>query len=97
MANLCFLKSEKVATAPPPSDFDGLPALPPGKVVPPFFVHENDREGCKTDYLYALGNFLYRFRANGGKTVVMINLTKAEIAYNFSGSDLNKWLRIHCH
>ena len=28
---------------------------------------------------------------------VTINLTKAEIAYNFSGSDLNKWLRMHCH
>ena len=25
MANLCFLKTEKVATTPPPSDFDGLP------------------------------------------------------------------------
>ena len=27
------------------------------------------------------------------ETVVTINLTKAEIAYNSLGSDFNKWLR----
>ena len=35
-----------------------LTAYPtPGKVVPPFFS-ENDRKGCKRDFLYALGYFL---------------------------------------
>ena len=31
--------------------------LPRGRWYPHFF-HENDRKGCKRDYLYALGNFL---------------------------------------
>ena len=56
LANLCFLKTEKVASTPPPSDFDGLP-YPQVRWYPNFF-HENDRKGCKRDYLNALGNFL---------------------------------------
>ena len=44
----------------PPTHPLTLTAYPtPDKVVPPFFFHENDRKGCKKDYLYALGNFLY--------------------------------------
>ena len=52
-----FLKTEKVATTPFTLWLWRL-TLPPGKVVPPIFFHENDRKGCKRDYLYALGNFL---------------------------------------
>ena len=53
----CFLKTEKVASTPPhPLTLTAY--LPPGKVVPPIFFHENDRKGCKRDYLNALGNFL---------------------------------------
>ena len=32
--------------------------LPRVRWYPQFFFHENDRKGCKRDYLYALGNFL---------------------------------------
>ena len=61
MANLCFLKTEKVASTPHPLTLTGYPT--PGKVVPPppffsFFFHEHDRKGCKRNYLNALGNFL---------------------------------------
>ena len=36
MANLCFLKTEKVASTPSPSDFDGLP-YPRVRWYPQFF------------------------------------------------------------
>ena len=32
--------------------------LPPGKVVPPTFFHQNDHKGYKRDYLGALGHFI---------------------------------------
>ena len=57
MANLCFLKNENAASTPSPSDFDGLP-YPRVRWYPQFFFHENDRKGCKRDYLNALGYFL---------------------------------------
>ena len=56
MANFKCLKTEKVASTPSPSDFDGLP-YPRVRWYPQFF-HEDDRKGCKRDYQYALGNFL---------------------------------------
>ena len=56
MVNYVFLKLRTVASTPSPSDFDGLP-YPRVRWYPHFF-HENDRKGCKRDYLYALGNFL---------------------------------------
>ena len=57
MANLCFLKTEKVATTPPsPSDFDGLP-YPRVRWYPQFFFHENYRKRCKRDYLLPLVTF----------------------------------------
>ena len=50
MANYFFLKTEKVTTTPPhPLTLTAYPT--PGKVVPPLFFHENDRKGCKRDYL----------------------------------------------
>ena len=66
MANICFLKTEKFASTPLTLWLWRL-TLPPGKVVPPFFFHENDCKGCRRDYLNALGNFLWRFRATGVK------------------------------
>ena len=68
MTNYCFLKTEKVASTPQPSDLDGLPH-PRVRWYPQFVFHENDRKGCKKDYLYALDNFFYRFRATGEKTL----------------------------
>ena len=53
-----FLKLKRLQQPPSPSDFDGLP-YPRVRWYPQFFFfHENDRKGCKRDYLYTLGNFL---------------------------------------
>ena len=51
MANLCFLKTEKVASTPLTRWLLRL-TLPPGKVVPPIFFHENDRKGCKIEIIF---------------------------------------------
>ena len=37
--------------------------LPPGKVVPPTFFRQNERNGCSNNVLGALGHFLSRFKA----------------------------------
>ena len=58
-----FLKLKRLQQPPSSSDFDGLP-YPRVRWYFHFF-HENDHKGCKRDYLYALGNFLWRFRATG--------------------------------
>ena len=58
MAIFLFSKNWKGCINPlSPSDFDGLP-YPRVRWYPQFFFHENDRKGCKRDYLNALGNFL---------------------------------------
>ena len=46
---------------PPPTT--GLWRLTPApsKVVPPFFFHQNDREGCQIDHLHDLGHCLFWF------------------------------------
>ena len=54
---ILFLKLKRLQQPPLTLWLWGL-TLPPGKVVPPFFFHENDRKGCKRDYLYAHGKFL---------------------------------------
>ena len=50
--------------------------LPQGKVLPPFFFHQNDYKGCKRYYLYALGSFLLRF--NKTKKQNKTNKTKTK-------------------
>ena len=57
------LKYFQVATTPlpVPSDFDGLPY--PHVSGTPGFFHQNDRKGCKRDYLDARGPFVLRFGA----------------------------------
>ena len=61
-----FLKLKKVASTP--TLWLWRLTLPPGMVVPPvFFMKMTTKDRCKWDYLYALGNFLWRFRATGGK------------------------------
>ena len=35
----------------PPHPLTLTLTLPPGKVVPPILFHQNDRKGCKRDYL----------------------------------------------
>ena len=50
---------------PVPSDFDGL-FTPVLRGTPDFF-HQNDRKGCKRDYLDARGHFVLRFGAIGEK------------------------------
>ena len=52
-----FLKLKRLQQPPSPSDFDGLP-YPRVRWYSHFFFHENNRKGCKRDYLYTLGNFL---------------------------------------
>ena len=59
------LKYFQVATTPLSLDFDGLPY--PVLGVPPDFLHQNDRKGCKRDCLDARGHFILRFGAIGDK------------------------------
>ena len=66
-----FFKMAKyfqVTTTPVPLDFDGLP-YPCVEDTPDFF-HQNDRKGCKRDYLDSGGHFVLRFGAIGDKSVV---------------------------
>ena len=51
---------------PVPSDFDGLPCSRV-RGTPGFFFHQNDRKGCKRDYLDARGHFVLRFGVIGDK------------------------------
>ena len=54
-----------MATTHVPSDFDGLP-YPRVRGTQDFF-HQNDRKGCKRDYLDARGHFVLGFGATGDK------------------------------
>ena len=61
------LKYFEVKNHPPvPSNFDDLP-YPHVMGYPRFFLHQNDRKGCKRDYLDAWGHFVLRFGAIGDK------------------------------
>ena len=53
---------------PPPS-----PYPTPGEGGTPIFSHQNDRKGCKRDYLYTVDDFLQRFRATGKVSGVATN------------------------
>ena len=57
MANLSFLKTEKVATTPLTLWLWRL-TLPPVKVVPPIFFMKMTAKDVKEITYYALGNFL---------------------------------------
>ena len=67
MATQNIQNMKKRLQPPPPSsfDFDGLPY---NRVRwYPHFFHQNDRKGCKKDYLYALDQYFQRFGATGKK------------------------------
>ena len=50
-------------TPPPPSRHIWWLTLPYLKGVPPFFFLQNDRKGCRLDYLDGFGHFLFGFGA----------------------------------
>ena len=54
--DLKYQKMKKVANTPSPSDFDDLPYLRVRWY--PHFFHQNNRKGCKRDYIYAPDHFL---------------------------------------
>ena len=51
---------------PVPLDFDGLP-YPRVRGYPRILFHQNDRNGCKRDYLDARGHFVLHFVVIGDK------------------------------
>ena len=57
-----------MATTPVLSDFDGLP-YPRVRGVPLDFFHQNDRKGCKRDYVDARGHYILCFGAIGDKSL----------------------------
>ena len=50
---------------------DGLP-YPRIRGYPPDFFHQNNRKGCKRDYLDAWGHFVLRFGAIGDKPLGLV-------------------------
>ena len=63
------LKYFHVATPPPPypQTLTAFPTPVLGGTPRYFFFHQNDRKGCKRDYLDARGHFVLHFAAIGDK------------------------------
>ena len=62
------LKYFEVAITPLPSNFDGSP-FPHLRGTLGFFLHQNDRNGCKRDVLDARGHFFFAFLCGQRQTV----------------------------